>query len=142
MDCSKSGNLFTFTDKVSYGLSLPGSSQQLRSAKIVISCIGIKPENELDAINDIVNDAQVSPLTAPRGLDEAGAIINGASTIVSSDSFTTVMGYVEGIVKIGDAIAEVSSFTAAVVDERIQPPTGPSLCKSCMVRVDVRTEGR
>ena len=108
MDYSKAGNPFTFADQVSYGLSLPVSSQQLRGAKIVISCIGIKPENELDAINDIINDAQVAALTAPRGLDEEGDIINGAPTIASCDSFTTVIGYVERIVKIGDAIAEVS----------------------------------
>ena len=102
---------FTFADQVSYDLSLHQSSQGLRGAKIVISCIGIKPENELDAVNDIVNkdkDAQLSVLTNPRGLDGAGDVINRASTIASSDSFTTVMGYMQRIVKIGDAISEVS----------------------------------
>ena len=74
----------------------------------MILCIAIKPENEINAINDIVTDTQVSALTTPRGLDEVGDIINGASAIASSDSFTTVMGYVESIVKIGNVIAEVS----------------------------------
>ena len=78
----------------------------------MISCVGIKPENELDAINDIVNkdkDTQIAAFKDPRGLDDADLVINEASTLASSGSFTTVMGYVERIVQIGDAIAEVSS---------------------------------
>ena len=108
LDYSTIGKRSIFPDQVSYNLSLRGSSQESHSAKIVLSCIGVKRENVLDAINDIVNDTQVSTLTTPRGLDGAGNVVVGASALVSSDSFTTVMGYVEGIVRIGDAIAEVS----------------------------------
>ena len=96
---------YIFADQVSYNLSLRGSSQESGSAKIVLSCVSV---NVLEAINDIVNDAQVSTLTTPSGLDEAGHAVAGASTLASSDSFTTVLGYVEGIVRIGDAIAGVS----------------------------------
>ena len=89
----------------------------------------------------MVNDPQVSTLNTPSGLDVVEHMISGGSTLASSDSFTTVMGYVEGIMKIGDAIAEVSSFTAEVADEGIQLPTGPSLCESSVESVDGCTFG-
>lgn len=141
--------ILSSTDRVSYDLTLNGSSQGLGGAKIVISCVGIKPANELTVVSDIVDknkDAGYSTLENPRGLDEAG-LINGASTVASSDSFDTVMGYVDGIVRIGDSIAEVcptrsQSLTREFSSLQVHPyaklawsvlKSAHSVCVHCLV---------
>jgi len=49
-----------------------------------------------------------SDLSTLSGMDAIGTGMDMVFTTTSSDSFNTVMGFVERFVQIGDAIAEVS----------------------------------
>lgn len=48
-----------------------------------------------------------SNMSGPSGVEITGTVMAIASTTTASDSFGTVMGFVEKFVQIGDAIAEV-----------------------------------
>jgi hypothetical protein len=84
----------------------------------VISCIASSPDGativhpvqDLALLDDFVNkEHDIGHLTNPSGLDTGGAAIDAVDNITSSDSFSTVMDYLEKLVRIGDAVAEVNA---------------------------------
>src|ERR1700728_532936 len=83
-------------------LYLSTPSRTLNSPKIVISCSVSSPDSativhpvqDLARLDDFVNKEHDSDhLTTPSGLDIGGSAIDAVDNISSSDSFTTVMGF-------------------------------------------------
>jgi hypothetical protein len=123
-------------EPTSFDLLSPGPSSKLTGAKIIVSCAGsneavpsgdhaissgfpaattsadatvITPEQDLAKLEYFVRSAAgSSELSATSGIEIAGTVISAVTSAATSDSFKTVMGFLEKFVQIGDAIAEVS----------------------------------
>jgi hypothetical protein len=76
-----------------------------------VSSAGIaapKPYDDQVLLESFVhNAAENSHISTPSGIDTAGAVMDRVSSVTSSNSFDTVLGYLDKFVKIGDAISEV-----------------------------------
>jgi hypothetical protein len=70
------------------------------------------PEGDQAFLESFVHSlAQNSHFTTPSGIGTAGTVMEHISSTTSSDSFDTVMGFLEKFVQIGDTIAEVSQLS-------------------------------
>ena len=76
-----------------------------------VSSAGIaapKPYDDQVLLESFVHSAAKNlPISTPSGIDTAGTVMDHVSSVTSSNSFNTVMGYLNKFVKIGDAISEV-----------------------------------
>ena len=67
-----------------------------------------KPYDDQVLLESFVHStAKNLPISTPSGIDTAGAVMDRISSVTSSNSFDTVMGYLNEFVKIGNAISEV-----------------------------------
>jgi hypothetical protein len=95
-----SGAHETLANTQSVGLTVPSTN---------ISAI--RPERDQATLETFVHTAAGSSgISTPSGIETVGVVMSTVSTTASSDSFSTVMGFVERFVQIGDAIAEVSGL--------------------------------
>jgi hypothetical protein len=106
----------------------------------------VKPEQDQSLLENFVHSAaESSNISTPPVIATAGTMVDMVSTTTSSDSFTTVMGFLERFVQIGDAIAEVSisPFIAAKLFFHSDSDllAGPPICKTCVECADSRTKG-
>ena len=76
-----------------------------------VSSVGVaapKPYDDHVLLESFVhNAAENSHISTLSGMDTAGAAMDRISSVTSSNSFDTVLGYLDKFVKIGDAISEV-----------------------------------
>ena len=71
-----------------------------------------KPEDAQTLLESFVHGAtKNSHISTPSGIATAGTVMQHISSATSSNSFNTVMGFLEKFVKIGDTIAEVSQIS-------------------------------
>ena len=71
-----------------------------------------KPEDDQTLLELFVHDAaENSHISTPSGISSAGTVMQHISSATSSDSFGTVMGFLEKFVQIGNTIAEVSQLS-------------------------------
>jgi hypothetical protein len=124
-------------------LSPSTPSRTRNSPKIVISCspdsaTKVHPVQDLTQLEAFVNQEHDSDhFASPSGLDTAGSAIDAVSNIGSSDSFTTVMGYLERLVKIGDVIAEVNAPSPSPCFRcSIDIFSGSPVCETSMGNID------
>ena len=74
-----------------------------------------KPEDDQKLLESFVHDAaENSHISTPSGIGSAGTVIQHISSATSSNSFGTVMGFLEKFVQIGDTIAEVSQLSLRI----------------------------
>ena len=78
---------------------------------LTVSSAGIaapKPYDDQVLLESFVHSAaKNSHISTPSGIDTAGAVMDRISSVTSSNSFDTILGYLDKFVKIGDAISEV-----------------------------------
>ena len=68
-----------------------------------------KPEDDQTLLESFVHGAtENSHISTPSGIATVGTVMQHISSATSSNSFGTVMGFLEKFVEIGDTIAEVS----------------------------------
>ena len=76
-----------------------------------VSAAGIaapKPYDDQVLLESFVHSAAKNlPISTPSGIDTAGAVMDRVSSVTSSNSFDTVLRYLDKFVKIGDTISEV-----------------------------------
>jgi len=75
------------------------------SANVTTAEVG---QDQVQLESFVHSAAEGSHLSTPPGIETAGTAMANISSVTTSDSFGTVMGFLEKLVKIGDAIAEVS----------------------------------
>jgi len=130
--------------KIAISLSATDSSLVALSANQTIAPNPIghaSPEIKQDTVEGMVSiEAECQRLVTLEGIDQAGSALTAVSNITSSDSFGTVMGYLQRFVDLGDAIAEVrgsfshtSSFSILL--------SGSSVCKTRLDGVISGSEG-
>ena len=79
------------------------------------SIAALKPEDDQTLLEPFVHGAiENSHISTPSGIATAGTVMQHISSATSSNSFGTVMGFLEKFVEIGDTIAEVSQISLLI----------------------------